>query len=313
MQAMKCEICGSNQIVKQEGLFVCQHCGTKYTIEEAKKLIGTVKIDKSDETQKFLVLARRAGEEKNYIDANKYYERVLQEDPDNWEAYFYQRYYQVLSASNSDIDTLGRSFPNSMATFVRQVAADDSISDKLSALNEMRTKCITLADHLLDVYKTSNTSILGAGGGARWMFEKYRDAVRDQFSQYTDLISQLSADAQTYTKKVQDFTAAHGNSELSRLKSEAKKDGGGCYIATCVYGSYDCPQVWTLRRYRDNTLASTIYGRAFIRIYYAISPKLVKAFGHTSWFKNVWRYYLDRLINRLHIQGVSDTPYSDKY
>lgn len=21
----------------------------------------------------------------------------------------------------------------------------------------------------------------------------------------------------------------------------------GCYIATCVYGSYDCPQVWTLR------------------------------------------------------------------
>ena len=25
---------------------------------------------------------------------------------------------------------------------------------------------------------------------------------------------------------------------------------GGCYIATCVYGSYDCPEVWTLRRFR---------------------------------------------------------------
>ena len=27
----------------------------------------------------------------------------------------------------------------------------------------------------------------------------------------------------------------------------------GCYIATCVYGSYDCPQVQTLRRFRDDT------------------------------------------------------------
>ncbi|NLX93020.1 MAG: hypothetical protein GXZ02_03995, partial [Clostridiales bacterium] len=39
---------------------------------------------------------------------------------------------------------------------------------------------------------------------------------------------------------------------------------GGCYVATAVYGSYDCPQVWTLRRYRDYTLAETWYGRAFI-------------------------------------------------
>lgn len=42
---------------------------------------------------------------------------------------------------------------------------------------------------------------------------------------------------------------------------------GGCYIATCVYGSYDCPQVWTLRRFRDYTLDETWYGRLFIRCY----------------------------------------------
>ena len=48
--------------------------------------------------------------------------------------------------------------------------------------------------------------------------------------------------------------------------------GNGCYIATAVYGSYDCPEVWTLRRYRDNELAKTWYGRAFIHSCYAISP-----------------------------------------
>ena len=86
----------------------------------------------------------------------------------------------------------------------------------------------------------------------------------------------------------------------------------GCYVATAVYGSYDCPQVWTLRRFRDNTLASTWYGRAFIRTYYAISPTLVKCFGHTAWFKDMWRGKLDKMVDTLQKQGVASTPYQDK-
>ena len=70
---------------------------------------------------------------------------------------------------------------------------------------------------------------------------------------------------------------------------EMGKSGGGCYVATAVYGSYNCPQVWTLRRYRDYTLAETWHGRAFIKTYYAISPTLVKWFGHTEWFKKMWQ------------------------
>lgn len=87
---------------------------------------------------------------------------------------------------------------------------------------------------------------------------------------------------------------------------------GGCYVATAVYGSYDCPQVWTLRRYRDYTLAETWYGRAFIRVYYAISPTLVKWFGHTEWFKKMWKGKLDRMVANLNTEGVVDTPYEDR-
>lgn len=88
--------------------------------------------------------------------------------------------------------------------------------------------------------------------------------------------------------------------------------GGGCYIATCVYGSYDCPQVWTLRRYRDNTLAKTWFGRAFVRVYYAISPKLVKWFGRNSWFKKFWKPTLDKMVGKLNSDGVDNTPYNDR-
>lgn len=86
----------------------------------------------------------------------------------------------------------------------------------------------------------------------------------------------------------------------------------GCYVATAVYGSYDCPQVWTLRRYRDDTLAETWYGRAFIKTYYAISPTLVKWFGHTEWFKKMWQGKLDHFVAKLQANGVESTPYEDK-
>ena len=84
-----------------------------------------------------------------------------------------------------------------------------------------------------------------------------------------------------------------------------------CYVATAVYGSYNCPEVWTLRRFRDRTLASTWYGRTFIKIYYAVSPTVVRLFGNTEWFKKVWKIRLDKLVDKLQSQGVESTPYDD--
>ena len=87
----------------------------------------------------------------------------------------------------------------------------------------------------------------------------------------------------------------------------------GCYIATCVYGSYDCPQVWTLRRFRDYTLDETWYGRLFIKCYYAISPMLVKWFGKTKWFRSFCKSKLDKMIDDLNEKGIANTYYQDKY
>lgn len=87
---------------------------------------------------------------------------------------------------------------------------------------------------------------------------------------------------------------------------------GGCYVATCVYGSYDCPEVWTLRRYRDDVLATTWSGKSFIKLYYAVSPMLVEWFGDTRWFQTICKSKLDKMIERLQANGVQDTHYEDK-
>ena len=98
----------------------------------------------------------------------------------------------------------------------------------------------------------------------------------------------------------------------SHMSFNATSKKEGCYIATAVYGSYDCPQVWVLRRFRDSVLAAKCYGRAFIRIYYTVSPVLVRWFAHAEWFQAFWREKLDRLVFTLQKRGIESTPYKDK-
>lgn len=92
----------------------------------------------------------------------------------------------------------------------------------------------------------------------------------------------------------------------------ANQSNDGCYIATCVYGSYDCPEVWTLRRFRDNILSKRFLGRMFVKYYYAVSPTIVKLFGGYSWFHKLFKPHLDKLVIGLQNQGVENTPYNDK-
>lgn len=91
------------------------------------------------------------------------------------------------------------------------------------------------------------------------------------------------------------------NKTLEEHGFTVKKEG--CYIATAVYGSYDCPQVWVLRNYRDKAIARHFCGRIFIRAYYFISPILVKKFSGSQWFIHLWRGVLDAIVGHLLKQG----------
>lgn len=99
---------------------------------------------------------------------------------------------------------------------------------------------------------------------------------------------------------------------MNNKGNTASGKSGGCYVATAVYGSYDCPQVWTLRRYRDYKLANTWYGRAFVRTYYFVSPTLVKWFGNADWFVRFFKAVLDKKIKKLQELGYKSTSYIDK-
>jgi len=110
MKRLACEMCGSADIVKKDGLFECQVCGCKYTLEEARKMLvegaveiqgtvevkGTVQVDNTSYVQRYLQNARRAKEKEDWSEVEKYYNLVEQNDPDNIEAIFYSAYGKAM-------------------------------------------------------------------------------------------------------------------------------------------------------------------------------------------------------------------------
>lgn len=104
-----------------------------------------------------------------------------------------------------------------------------------------------------------------------------------------------------------------GNTKSQTFVERKPAKKGGCYVATCVYGSYDCPQVWTLRRYRDQRLAQTAWGRVFISCYYAVSPTIVRIFGENRFFQSFWKTRLDHMVQKLNAKGISSSQYQDEF
>ena len=113
MKQLTCEMCGSTDLMKQDGVFVCQSCGCKYSVEEAKRMMiegsvdvsgSTVKVDNSAFVERYLQNARRAKQKEDWEETEKYYNMVEQNDPTNIEAIFYSSYGKArTSLTDSDI------------------------------------------------------------------------------------------------------------------------------------------------------------------------------------------------------------------
>ncbi len=139
--------------------------------------------------------------------------------------------------------------------------------------------------------------------------EKYTTETYEFSTDTSDAIFSLNLYYVTYERGNHGFDFGPG---IIPIRDKKRRKQGGCYVATCIYGSYDCPQVWTLRRFRDYTLRETWYGRAFIRIYYFVSPSLVKWFGKAKWFRRIITPFLNNMVESLNKKGIDNTIYEDK-
>lgn len=347
MRQLTCEMCGGINFIKQDGFFVCQDCGIKYSFEEAKKIMnegtvevhGTIKVDNSDELKNLYQIARRAKDDNNGENAAKYYDMILIKDPNSWEASFYLVYFKAMECKIAQIQSAGINVSNCIDTVLKLIK--DNVTDydeQKNAYTEVADRVMNIASMLYNAALNHYNSIdaqIRYNYLQEWVNNSYV-AVNCVYILGDNLDLLFGSDAEANRLSViawkqgitwhqilmgklskKESNRNIVNNYISKVKKydssfTPPKESGGCYVATAVYGSYDCPQVWTLRRYRDYTLAETWYGRAFIHTYYAISPTIVKWVGHTKWFKKMWKGKLDRMVANLQANGVESTPYEDK-
>ena len=163
MKQLTCEMCGSTELIKHDGVFVCQICGTKYSVEEAKKMIiegnvdvsgSTVKIDQSDELKNLYILARRAKDSGNTNDMQKYYEQILIKDPNAWEANLYATYGQAIN-NMDNIPNVALKMSN-CANTVLQIIKDniEDAAEKKTAVSEVATLFTHASSQLFEMAKS---------------------------------------------------------------------------------------------------------------------------------------------------------------
>ena len=158
MKRLVCEMCGSTDIMKENGVFVCQTCGTKYSVEEAKKMMveiegtvdvsgSTVKVDNSKELENLRVLARRARDSKNTVEAEKYYSQILTLVPNDWEAVFFSLYYQSMNIKIGEIKSRANTLQTSLAPIFKSVALIENIEEKKLAILVVVSKIVDLCEN----------------------------------------------------------------------------------------------------------------------------------------------------------------------
>lgn len=160
MKKMTCEMCGSNDLIKQDGVFVCQYCGTKYTVEEAKKMMidgtvdvqGTVKVDVSDKVKNLYEMARRAKDVGDSASAAKYYEMIAFENPHDWEALFYYNYFKAFKTNFRDMESSLILLSNSLNGVFNLIDESDKTPDeKWDIAKEIAARIISFGDTCLSL------------------------------------------------------------------------------------------------------------------------------------------------------------------
>lgn len=108
MKKIVCELCEGTEFTKENGMFVCHGCGTRYTVEEAKSMMREVEGDapavtpaapapapvmpavnpNQQQIDNFLLLATNAYEADNRQEAENYCNQAISLDAMNYKAWF---------------------------------------------------------------------------------------------------------------------------------------------------------------------------------------------------------------------------------
>lgn len=257
MRAIVCEMCGGRELLKQDDVYICQSCGTRYAPEEAKKLVITV--DNSESVKNGIQNGRRAWESRDWPEAERYYNLAEQYDPQNSEAVFFSAFarfrkvYDALDwgacaqelevltktaavlAQNRDVDVAERVADSLLALFAVDPAESLMPSLTVTQLATMHIKASKMMDQLADAVADAVLNDGMDNTVTLRLCQRMGEALADAKWAIFEVRKKWLAKCDTYAAKLTSLNAVvvgqDYQEKLKCVKAEEKGYGAlGCFL-----------------------------------------------------------------------------------
>lgn len=86
---------------------------------------------------------------------------------------------------------------------------------------------------------------------------------------------------------------------IKAFLASAKKKGNRCFVATAAFNAPEAPEIIFLRQFRDQKLKKNFWGRKFVVLYYAFSPRIACFLDKHAYAKPFVRALLRFVIKRV--------------
>jgi hypothetical protein len=182
--------------------------------------------------------------------------------------------------------------------------SNERLKELLQMANEQLSNCAKASKLLSDtgpekftfeIYKEA----LRLGGGGKgsdithreWsqLFPDHRQQLRENF------LKTCKTGQQTF-EKIKSLAQEELSKRGITISKGQKESKSACFIATEVYGSYNTPQVFLLKEYRDKYLMASRLGTLFIKLYFLISPHIACWLKHRNRMKYLIKIILDFFV-----------------
>ncbi|MBO4472659.1 MAG: TFIIB-type zinc finger domain-containing protein [Clostridia bacterium] len=223
MIVLICEKCGGHDFVEENGVFVCQSCGAKHIPEDTKKT--TDQTETSKKLSNLYERARKSIEVNDLTHAAEYYKQILDEDPSNWEAYFYTYLGEFTSFTNAQAPNVARKLGNTLPSACDMAVADCDDEEALKRLDiiskHLSNRLVGIADGAAALlHQHENYFIFSAAGKVHNdLYRKLRPLVVETICACSDTFSAIDNKLLTIFKERNLTSKPEYNSILLYLRA----------------------------------------------------------------------------------------------
>lgn len=272
-KAAKCPKCnGELRIPQNMDIVKCMYCGgdvdvKKAVLELTEKPANASISDSLENWKKLAETAKKGG---TYEEAITYYNKILEVDSKNADAWYGKGESVANSGKLGDSEN-----PETIYFFKNAIDYADDKDKMRKTVISLLSQIIISSDKVIENMKPMSQTSAGA-----------------------KIIENAKRRKNDYLKKIKELDPTY-KYEVNSGSSSNSKSSSNCFIATAAYGGPLTNEVEFLRHWRDEYLLKSTGGRLIVGLYYRISPPIAYFISKSEGRRVLVRNLLNKWIKFL--------------